>query len=533
MIFRFEKRGSNNWWHWNGTTQILNFSNWEIVFDEVSQSVNLQQLNGANVPNVNVPIADVRVKNLSGSDETYTTVALLRERLIALGYNPLVVGGGGSQNLAEVLAIGGRTIKRVTSTAYEFVATDKSEYLVIDEVGDDVVLTLDDSLFDNGDTIIGVGGVLDTFTLTLDNPTGDINPIDTASFTINYLDEFTITKIGANTWILTITNYASNQSGGGATDLGYTPSATNGIVTSSTGTDATLTLADGTNAGLLAPADFTKLGNTSGTNTGDNATNSQYSGLAGSKQDTLTDVNFGAFINARTAKNTLVDADEVVSDDSADSNKAKKTSWLNVWTNYIKPKIDAIFATLASPTFTGTPQAPTPSANDNSTKIATTAYVDAKKVRIFLTADAPNNTVSDTDITTFTFTLPASGRCDFRVCLPFTSASVSTGINTTVKITTGVGANGNVLGNVFTKTRLSATTTSPVINIVDQGANATVGYSALSGVSTAGLTNVVEINCDLTNLATNTSATIVIAFASEVGGSNIDVKRGASMVIDL
>lgn len=35
-------------------------------------------------------------------------------------------------------------------------------------------------------------------------------------------------------------------------------------------------------------------------------------------------------------------------------------------------------ADLASPTFTGTPNAPTQSANDNTTKIATTAYADAK-----------------------------------------------------------------------------------------------------------------------------------------------------------
>jgi hypothetical protein len=45
----------------------------------------------------------------------------------------------------------------------------------------------------------------------------------------------------------------------GATNLAYTPSPTNGIVTSDTGDDATLTLADGTNAGLMAPAQFTKL----------------------------------------------------------------------------------------------------------------------------------------------------------------------------------------------------------------------------------------------------------------------------------
>ena len=48
---------------------------------------------------------------------------------------------------------------------------------------------------------------------------------------------------------------------GGDTNLGYTPSATNGIVTSDTGTDATIPLADATNAGLLTPAEKTKIAN--------------------------------------------------------------------------------------------------------------------------------------------------------------------------------------------------------------------------------------------------------------------------------
>ena len=47
--------------------------------------------------------------------------------------------------------------------------------------------------------------------------------------------------------------------GGGATNLAYPPSPTNGIVTSDTGTDATIPLADATNAGLLTPAEKTKL----------------------------------------------------------------------------------------------------------------------------------------------------------------------------------------------------------------------------------------------------------------------------------
>jgi len=55
----------------------------------------------------------------------------------------------------------------------------------------------------------------------------------------------------------------------GSTNLGYIASVLNGIVTSSTGLDATIPLADSTNAGLLKPAKFTVLENTSGTNTGD------------------------------------------------------------------------------------------------------------------------------------------------------------------------------------------------------------------------------------------------------------------------
>jgi hypothetical protein len=47
---------------------------------------------------------------------------------------------------------------------------------------------------------------------------------------------------------------------GGATNLSYSPSATNGVVTSDTGTDATIPAANGTNAGLLVPAQFNKLG---------------------------------------------------------------------------------------------------------------------------------------------------------------------------------------------------------------------------------------------------------------------------------
>jgi len=115
----------------------------------------------------------------------------------------------------------------------------------------------------------------------------------------------------------------------GTTNLGYTASPTNGIVTSNTGTDATLLLADGTNAGLLTPAEKTKITNTSGTNTGDNATNSQYSGLAASKYDASNPSGY------QTAGQVQTIANAKVSDTAYDD-----TSWNGVTT--IAPSKNAV-----------------------------------------------------------------------------------------------------------------------------------------------------------------------------------------------
>jgi hypothetical protein len=60
-----------------------------------------------------------------------------------------------------------------------------------------------------------------------------------------------------------------------------------GLVTA--GADATTAdIADSVDKRYVTDAQATVIGNTSGTNTGDNATNSQYSGLAASKQDVIT-----------------------------------------------------------------------------------------------------------------------------------------------------------------------------------------------------------------------------------------------------
>lgn len=60
-------------------------------------------------------------------------------------------------------------------------------------------------------------------------------------------------------------------------------------------------------------------------------------------QQKLTDSIFGAFINALTAKTTPIDADSISIVDSADSNKAKKTTFANLKT-FFKSYFDGFYA---------------------------------------------------------------------------------------------------------------------------------------------------------------------------------------------
>lgn len=51
----------------------------------------------------------------------------------------------------------------------------------------------------------------------------------------------------------------------------------------------------------------------------------------------------GSLISGGAAKTTVVDADVIPLSDSASSNATKKVSFVNLWTNYIKAKADAIY----------------------------------------------------------------------------------------------------------------------------------------------------------------------------------------------
>jgi len=98
-----------------------------------------------------------------------------------------------------------------------------------------------------------------------------------------------------------------------------------------------------TGSRLITSAEGTIINNQSGTNTGDNATNSQYSGLAASKQDTLTSANTHTFVDTLTSMTTPVDADRMIIVDNSAS-LAKKITWANIKAT-LKTYFDTLYTT--------------------------------------------------------------------------------------------------------------------------------------------------------------------------------------------
>lgn len=117
-------------------------------------------------------------------------------------------------------------------------------------------------------------------------------------------------------------------SGGGVTNLGATLSATQTVITSDTGTDATIPAADTTNAGVMTKAMFDKL-----------------AGIEASAD--VTDVgNIGSSVHGATAKTTPVGADEFLILDSAASFAAKRVTGSNFATYITGLIVDSAPGTL-------------------------------------------------------------------------------------------------------------------------------------------------------------------------------------------
>jgi hypothetical protein len=158
-----------------------------------------------------------------------------------------------------------------------------------------------------------------------------------------------------------------------------------GLVTS--GTDATTSdIADSINKRYVTDTNLVVIGNTSNINTGDNATNTQYSGLTTSKENAITattSVDFwsGAktFINFATTVNSTI----LTGLSNATSQAIAATDSVVLALGYLQGQINAnissisLKSNIASPTFTGT--VTTPALSVSGQTASTVPYLDASK----------------------------------------------------------------------------------------------------------------------------------------------------------
>lgn len=167
-----------------------------------------------------------------------------------------------------------------------------------------------------------------------------------------------------------------------------------------------------------------------------------------------------------SSKATPVDDDLLPLSDSASAFGIKKLSWAN-----LKATLSNLFAPLLSPAFTGNPTAPTQTAGNNSTRLATTAYVDGKMVL--------GTSVNSTSGTSIDFTgIPSWVK---RITVMFNA--VSTNGTSIVQVQLGSGsvqttgynsvASGVVVGAASTNTIYSTT-------------GITIGDSSLAAYSRSG-----------------------------------------------
>ena len=152
------------------------------------------------------------------------------------------------------------------------------------------------------DTLVTVAGMLGFSKVVVVGQADIIAPVKNSTLTFVAGANIALTTDGGANSI----TISSSSGGAGVTNLAY--NAVTSVVSSDTGTDATLTLVDGVNPGLMSSANFTKLGAITGANTGDQTSIVGLSGTKAQFDTAVSDGNIQFVGDAPTAHTHLLAA---------------------------------------------------------------------------------------------------------------------------------------------------------------------------------------------------------------------------------
>jgi hypothetical protein len=280
MDFIIRKDTFGNWIHeLVGMPSKPLVSDFECLIDFGLNTFIIQCFNGSNIPSQSIPIADVQVidESISLLPIPFSGAVGLKNLLTSKNYTPFVTAGsGGSQNLAQVLAVDNKT------NSIPIVSNDGTSYVLIDENGSIVIqsfdgvkqlnIAVDSFLFNSDYRFVFQGKGIDI------NTTSD--GFGLPRLTTTQMNAIVLPTNGMIVWNTTeLAIYQYNGTiweavGGGGGTWGSITGTLSDQTDLQTALDAKVDKVAGSR--LITSAESTLLGNTSGTNSGDNATNTKY-----------------------------------------------------------------------------------------------------------------------------------------------------------------------------------------------------------------------------------------------------------------
>ncbi len=296
--FKIIKKGANNFWHWyNGDAKKVAISDFEVVLEEVSQTFLIVYKNGANVPQQAVSVLDIEVIDETDTSdvETFTNVVDLRARLVILGYTAYLSATG----IQSVVAGTNITIDN----------TDPANPII--------------SATGGGGGSVSANDVTETATRVFVTPTQKTAITHSNRSILDAITESFTTALknaydGAVSWITTNGTNILNHIASTSNPHSVTKSQVGLSNVPNTDTTTTANITDSTNKRFVTDANLTTIGNTTGTNSGDNATNTTSNAYADAKVE-------DAIVNGVTTKapsqNAVFDALAL---------KVDKTNWIDI-----------------------------------------------------------------------------------------------------------------------------------------------------------------------------------------------------------